>query len=384
MEFDIIHGEQETDNSKTARTTLGQLHPEIRVNNVFEQSTPVEIQTDEIPGGRKYSLLIEEPLRSSDLRKILESSSDQKYEHQIAVSYLRDDIDEFGGRQKSYLHEMGRLLDMHDDTAFVNDLLRSFDSHKEIWRNTVGSQGFAQVLIRDFDIYNSPYFATAKFVVDYLSSKRSPLTESDRINLNRRMLVERFGKLALPQRLTIIDTEMSQFGDEQEEEQTLRIKDIKGLNFSIEHEGEKWHLTGKWDEIVGYYPKNTYAIRRGYDAAIISHSSNGFTISPNSEFLVPAIAWKIDSNGRSLIIPSSFGKNVLTRHVKGKPSLSLSYQLSERHKSNSVAGLTVLQYVLGYQEAAGIPPEHIPEMALLRRRELLRSGFIKKAEDLVK
>lgn len=384
MEIDIIHGEQEADKPQAVRTTLGELHPEIRANNVFEQSTPVEIQMNEIPEGREYSLLIEEPLRSNALRRILESSSDQKYEHQIAVSYLRDGTDEFGGKRQDYLHEMGRQLDMDDDTPFVNDLLRSFDSHSGTWRDMVGSQGFAQVLMRDLDVYNSQYFATARFVVDYLSSRKSPLRESDRVNLNKRMLAERFGKLPLPHRLAIIDAEMSQFGDEQEVEETQRIKDIKGINFTMEHEGEKWYLTGKWDKIVGYYPKNTYAIKRGDNVAIICPSSDGFTISPNSEFLVPTISWKIDRNGKSLVIPSRFDKDVLTRHVKGKPSIALSYRLTEDHKSNSVVGLTVLQYVLGYQKAVGIPPEHIPEMALLRRRDLLRSNVIKKAEDLVR
>lgn len=383
MERDLASREQNSSTAISVETFLNVLHPKQRTGIIFDQSTPIEIQMQQTPEGKEYSLLIEEPIRKSALRKILEDSSDQEFSQQTAVSYLRDDVDEFGGRAKEYLHTLGQLLELPDDSGFLSDLLRSFNSHPNAWKGTVNSQSFAHLLIRDFNTYSARYFNTAEYVADLIMSRRSPVADTQGGSLNRRMAIERFGKLPAPQREAIITAEMEQFGDEKKDEEVRRIKDTFGINFTVEHEGEEWYLTGKWDEIIGRYPGHTYTVKKGDSQAMIRHSDEGFTIYPYSAFLVPTISWRIDRNGKSLIVPSRFDKSIVEKKVKGKPEVTLSYPLSEGHKSNSVVGLTVLQYILDYPPLVGIPPEYIPELALFRRRELLKSDFIKKAEELV-
>ncbi len=65
------------------------------------------------------------------------------------------------------------------------------------------------------------------------------------------------------------------------------------------------------------------------------------------------------------------------RHV------SFVYPIDPKQLENPIMGLFALQYLLDFQPYRDLPPEKSPELAVLRKSEIMQSYFIRNAENIV-
>lgn len=372
------------DSDTSILTRLDSFH-RVRANGVFRESTPLELLVHKLPDGVEYSLLIGKPIRSDDLRDILQASSDLPYQKDIAVAHLGDsDEDEFGGGVKSNLRILGSLLEVTDDSDFVNSLPGRLKTHEQAWMDLVSKRGFAARLSEQMTAkaINPALLETAKRIVDIMRQHPELWTERERSEgqSKNETLIERFGKLTPQQRGSIMDEEMKRF-DDQVAEQKRRIDETDGIRFETEHEGSKWYFTGREGE-VEKGEGDFITVKSGEKMAVIEQNKSGFSIYPRSGFLLPTLTWKKDEMGkRKLVVPSQFVKQEMEISTNNE-NIVFRYKIDPRQLANPVVGLISLYYILDMPKSNDVAPEQMPEHAVMKKSEILQSNFIKTLESL--
>ncbi len=376
----------EAESEQSATTVLRTLYESKRQNSLIRQLTPIEIHASKTNTGFEYSMLIARPLRSNDLEAILLAGSTEEkkdYSKNITIAYLdNDDEDEFGGGVKINLQVLGRLIDSPDDSLFLKNVSSRIRPHHNAWENFISNSTFGKRLVQERRNYNSPYFETAKTIINLMRINPEFQSYQQRMEgANNRMLLERFDKIPSPYRKWILDSEMKRYGDERKSEEKRRISMTDGIQFEIQKNGEDWYVIGN-DLPLDKIDDETFYINNGKNQAVVKSTDEGFDIYPRSAYLLPTLTWKNENGKRKLVVPSKFKKDSLRFPTPDNKYVNYVYKIDERLLSNPIAGLVTLQYILDYQPDK-MPAHKVPEMSVIRKDEILASDLIKKAERLV-
>lgn len=319
---------------------LGYISPRLRQYSIFPSNTITEISSTPDSMGASYTLCIQKPMKSGDLKEVMAGSNTGVFDQST-------DTDEVLNSELSLIND---LLEVPDDTQFLFTIAGGLKSHDQAWNDLANGRVYAKRLSEQFE-GNVVDIVLADSARNILTIMREHpelwIFAGGRIQgLSNASLLGKFAKLPPPFRKKLMDEDLVRFEDTKEA-QRKRIQVTSGIRFGGDLDGKTWYLTGGVGEVERVGNKIIEIKSDPFGAQVVL-GKDGFTIYPQSDrYLVPVISWRREGNARRFIAPGNVQKRELIVNSKSNRSTKIVYQLKDWQLRNSMAGIFALNYLTG-------------------------------------